>query len=159
MKDKIEALYPKMKYQVMAIFTPYYDRFTSEEFTQDVFVLALSNVHKFNGQCKLNNWIYKIAKNLCNEKLRRDVYRDKQISRFFELELVDYSTPEKKLIDKTELNNVIDNFNKLNDFDKDVIINAVKGIKAEKASKEIGVSESAYKVRLYRARKRLRQTT
>jgi len=158
-KKEIEALYPKLKYKIMAIFTPYYDRFTSEEFTQDVFVLALANVHKFKKKCKLSTWIYKIAKNLCNEKLRRDTYRDKQITRFFDLELIDYSTPEKKFIDKTELNTVIDNFNKLNDFDKDVIVNAVKGIKAEKASKEIGVSESAYKVRLYRARKRLRQTT
>lgn len=143
----------------MAIFRPYYDSFTSEEFTQDVFVLALSNVSKFNGKCSLKNWIYTIAKNLCKEKLRRDSFRKKQLCKFFDLELVDYRTPEKELIDKTELKTVINNFNKLKDFDKDVIINAVKGIKAEKASKEIGVSESAYKVRLYRARKRLRQTT
>lgn len=159
MKKQIEVLYPKMKYQIMAIFTPYYDRFTSEEFTQDVFVLALLNINKFDNRCKLKNWIYKIAKNLCKEKLRRDNYRNKQVRKFFHLKLIDYSTPEKKLIDKTELNDVINNFNKLNDFDKDVIIKAVKGVKTENASKEIGVSESAYKVRLHRARKRLRQTT
>lgn len=147
-----------MKKQIMAIFRPYYDSFTSEEFTQDVFVLALSNVSKFNGKCSLKNWIYTIAKNLCKEKLRRDSFRNSQLCKFFDLELVDYRTPEKKLIDKTELINVIKNIETLNDFDRNAIFNAIEGIKIDVASKESGVSQSAYKVRLYRARKRLRQT-
>ena len=156
MNNDIENLYPQIKKQITAIFKKYFDPSTSEEFTQDVFVLALSNINNFNKKCSLKNWIYTIAKNLLKEKIRRDSYRIKQMQWFFDAESIDYRTPEKILVDKTNINVIKDKFTKLNDFDKLIISHAVNGIKIKKAAKDLGLTESAYKVRLYRARKKLR---
>ena len=104
MTNDIENLYPQTKKQITAIFKKYFDPSTSEEFTQDVFVLALSNINNFNKKCSLKNWIYTIAKNLLKEKIRRDSYRTKQMQLFFDAESIDYRTPEKILVDKTNVN-------------------------------------------------------
>ena len=156
MTNDIENLYPQTKKQITAIFKKYFDPSTSEEFTQDVFVLALSNINNFNKKCSLKNWIYTIAKNLLKEKIRRDSYRTKQMQLFFDAESIDYRTPEKILVDKTNVNVIKDRFTKLNDFDKLIISHAVNGIKIKEAAKDLGLTESAYKVRIFRARKKLR---
>jgi RNA polymerase sigma-70 factor (ECF subfamily) len=42
----------------------------AKDATQDTFISAYRNLSKFRGEAKFSSWIYRIALNICNTKLR-----------------------------------------------------------------------------------------
>lgn len=43
----------------------------AEELTQETFFQVLKSFHKFRGDCHVSTWIYKIARNIYNQYLRK----------------------------------------------------------------------------------------
>ncbi len=50
-------------------------RAEAEEITQDVFVQVFKSVHSFRGDAKLSTWIFRVAVNLCKNRLKRNSRR------------------------------------------------------------------------------------
>ena len=53
----------------------------AKDATQDTFISAYRNLAKFRGEAKFSSWIYRIALNICNTKLRgrpRDTFSIEQ---------------------------------------------------------------------------------
>lgn len=44
----------------------------AKDICQETFLSAFRNLHKFRGEAQFSSWIYRIALNLCNTKLRRE---------------------------------------------------------------------------------------
>lgn len=47
---------------------------TAEELTQETFYLALKNINKFKGECKLKSWLCQIGKNAYISWVRKQKY-------------------------------------------------------------------------------------
>lgn len=43
----------------------------TEDIVQDTFVKAMENIDKFNGECKVETWLCKIARNLYISYIRK----------------------------------------------------------------------------------------
>lgn len=44
---------------------------TAEDITQDTFIKALKNIHKFRGDCSIKSWLCQIGKNLYLSSLKK----------------------------------------------------------------------------------------
>ena len=49
---------------------------TSEELTQETFVIAVKEIHKFKGNCKVSVWLCQIAKHLWYKELKKKSHKD-----------------------------------------------------------------------------------
>ena len=43
----------------------------ASDITQDVFIRAFQNFHRFDGRCSVRTWLFRIAYNLCVDKVRK----------------------------------------------------------------------------------------
>ncbi len=55
----------------------------AEDVTQEVFVRAFENMHRFDGRASLSTWLFKIASNLCIDRARRKGRRPEEVPLFF----------------------------------------------------------------------------
>ncbi|MEM8907462.1 MAG: RNA polymerase sigma factor, partial [Bacteroidota bacterium] len=53
------------------------DRERANDFTQDLFVKVIENVHRFDPQRKCSTWLFSIASNMCKNEYRRLERRNK----------------------------------------------------------------------------------
>lgn len=71
--------YQKFVFAVALRYVGSYD--DAEDLTQEVFIKALNNLHKFNQKSSLKTWLYKITVNTCFTFLRK-----KKIMSFFRID-------------------------------------------------------------------------
>jgi len=89
----------------------------AEDISQEVFIKALSNLHKFNRKSTLKTWLYTITANYCKNYLRK-----KKIKTFLRIDskdsnldiLDDYNAnPYHQLVNSEEEKQLIDEIDKL----------------------------------------------
>lgn len=51
------------------------DRHLAEDIAQETFIRVFRNWDKFRGECAVSTWIYRIAANLCRDRLRSRAWR------------------------------------------------------------------------------------
>lgn len=68
--EEIYNQYSKMLYKY--IFCLSGDEELSEEIVQDTFLVAVKDINKFEGKCKISTWLCSIAKNIWYQKLKKD---------------------------------------------------------------------------------------
>lgn len=51
------------------------DRHLAEDIAQETFIRVFRNWDKFRGDCAVSTWIYRIAANLCRDRLRSRAWR------------------------------------------------------------------------------------
>ncbi|MGM9929472.1 MAG: RNA polymerase sigma factor SigW [Bacillus sp. (in: firmicutes)] len=59
------------------------NRHEAEDMAQEAFVRAYVNIHKFNMKLKFSTWLYRIATNLCIDRIRKkkpDYYLDAEVA-------------------------------------------------------------------------------
>jgi RNA polymerase sigma-70 factor (ECF subfamily) len=62
-----------------------FDRQTAEDITAEVFLKVVENLHRFRGNEKqFRNWLYKIATNTINNRLRKTVRRNTLLKTAYE---------------------------------------------------------------------------
>lgn len=129
----------------------------AEETAQDVFIKAYRSLSSYNGQSKFSTWLYTITRNTCLSKLRGAT-----------LPLISAETTEfpahttnetNELLDRRSKQEVIDRALKmLNEDDAQVL---TLFYLMEQSTEEIaiitGLSIANVKVKLYRARKRMKE--
>lgn len=173
--DKIYADYrPK----ILRYLTRMVDESEAEDLTQEVFVKIDRGLQTFRGECKLSTWIYRIATNAALDKLGSPSFQrtiQDRLSRDLigsdeaepdEAEIVDQDvwTGEKKpsletTIMRDEMNACVRDrlANLPADYRAVLVLSDMEELPSNEIAKIIGVSVDAAKIRLHRARARLKK--
>jgi len=144
----------------------------AEDLAQEVFVKAHRALDNFRGECRLSTWLYRIATNAAFDKLRSPSYQGGSVTSYLddlidsdEGEIEDQSicTEEKKpLVEqqlvRTEMNECIQGFiEKLpSDYRMVLVLSDLEELTNNAIAEILGVSLATVKIRLHRARMRLK---
>jgi RNA polymerase sigma-70 factor (ECF subfamily) len=143
----------------------------AEDLTQEVFMKVNKGLKGFEGKSSLSTWIYRLATNAALDKLHSRPFRENKqkislSSNEDETEAKDKDicTQEKELSAereaiRTEMNECIREFvDKLPENYRTVIIlSELKELKNQEIAEILGISLDTVKIRLHRARERLKK--
>ncbi|MEJ2216938.1 MAG: sigma-70 family RNA polymerase sigma factor [Gemmatimonadota bacterium] len=133
----------------------------AEDVVQESFVKALTNLDRFEGRSGIGTWLYRVAYNAAMDRLRRRGREPATESGDMPSphSMVDWSsTPEALLLDneaRAALDAATDTLSA--SLRAVFILRDVEGLSTSEAAEALGISESAAKVRLHRARLQLRE--
>ncbi|MEW5815349.1 MAG: sigma-70 family RNA polymerase sigma factor, partial [Spirochaetota bacterium] len=147
--------------------------YESEDLTQEVFVRVSQALKTFRGESQLSTWIYRIATNAALDRLRSPSFQrmvqkkssnDSIAASEIETEDKDVWTGEKTtsvetaLIQK-EMHKCIRNFveNLPTDYREVVVLSELEGLKNSEIAEILGVTLDTVKIRLHRARAKLKK--
>ncbi|WP_198925633.1 RNA polymerase sigma factor [Dictyobacter vulcani] len=140
------------------------DDVEAEEVLQESFIQACSHIASFEGKSSLNTWLYRIVTNAALMKLRRHTpetlpltagkdgeYTDDMMT------LIDEThTPDEAILDAEVRAAIREALTQLPDTLREAfILRHVDGLSTKAAAAKLDITESALKVRLYRARQAL----
>ena len=143
----------------------------TEDLTQEVFVKANKGLADFHGKSKLSTWIYRIATNTCLDKLRSKAHRQDRQSESLsddegrQIDVEDQkssgarSSSVNEQVIKGEMGECITEFvDRLSpDYRAVIVLSELKDLKNQEVADIVGVSLDTVKIRLHRARAKLKQ--
>lgn len=139
----------------------------AEEVLQETFISACKNIQKFEGRSALNTWLHRIATNAALMRLRKR--KNKEVSLDSPIETLDGEDIPRQIEDwayypasyalDSETRDVLEQaITQLPDTLRTVfILRELQGYSTEETANALDISISAAKVRLHRARLRLRE--
>ncbi|HET9911046.1 MAG TPA: sigma-70 family RNA polymerase sigma factor [Anaerolineales bacterium] len=159
-----EAFQPK----ILRYLTRLVGEAEAEDLTQEVLIKVSEAVPDFRGESQLSTWIYRIATNAALDRLRspshKQIVHDCSTSEETELEDRDAATGERTpLIEpqifRKEMNECIQGFiQKLpENYRVVLVLSEFEGLKDSEIAETLGISSGAVKIRLHRARERLKE--
>ena len=139
------------------------DRDKAENIMQETFYSMVKHLKQFDNKSKLSTWLYRIVANHCLMQARREKNRhfvaiENDETLFEEKYAVDYSRMPTKYTENEELKKILDEaISKLSpDYRMIFLLRDVEGLSTEETADAAGLSLSAVKSRLHRARAFLR---
>lgn len=134
----------------------------AEEALADVFVKVWRNAAGFKGDCKFTTWLYKIAANTARDRLRSRMIRHEVA---IEDVVLDESAsasktddPEKQVIDADEVARITAAMKGLSEEDRLLVtLYHFQELEYGEIQEITGIPASNLKVKLFRARERLRK--
>lgn len=154
--QNIEEVYKKYSNAVYKyLFCLTQDELLSEDLTQETFAIAVKEIKKFKGNCKISVWLCQIAKHLWYKKLKKD----KHIT--FEELTEDIKEPE--LIEETILKNesrinFFKSMQKLDYISREVVYLRVIGeLNFIEIAEILGKTPNWARVTFYRAKQKIRE--
>jgi RNA polymerase sigma factor (sigma-70 family) len=133
------------------------------DITQDSFIAAFANLHRYDRARPFRFWIIRIALNKCKDWRRRRTVRS-FFSRALPIEegvhVADHSPdPEAELAGRQELARTRRAIDALPDNLRSVLLlRTIEGMSQGETATLLGISEKAVETRLYRARMKLTET-
>lgn len=135
----------------------------AEDLTQEVFAKISRGIKNFRGDSKLSTWIYKIATNTALDRLRSPSFQRigrKEISEEEVESDIEHKAPSvDQELTREEMNTCIRNFteNLPANYRAVVVLSEIEGLKNEEISKILGITIDTVKIRLHRARAKLKK--
>jgi RNA polymerase sigma-70 factor (ECF subfamily) len=139
----------------------------AEDVLQETFLKAFHALPKFEGRSSLSTWLYRIAVNealmiLRQQKTQFSLFEDNDSGEEkdnVDLQLVDWCCLPETELQSTETRRVLDEaVQRLSPALRLVfLLRDVEGLSVKDTADALGITESAVKVRLLRARLRLRE--
>ncbi len=132
------------------------DQMLSEDLTQNVFEKILKYKHTFQKDANFKAWIYRIARNAYH-----DIFRKQQIKINSNVELSELNIGseiiEKNFLQAEENNLLYQALNLLDPIDREtLVLTKIEKLKYAEVAQMQNASESAVKVRVFRAMKKLK---
>lgn len=112
--DKIYKKYGEIVYKYIFCLTGNKD--TTEEIVQETFLVAVKDINKFRGECKISTWLCQIGKYIWYKKLKKEKSQKEMPLDILQNTLIMEDSIEENLCNKE---NKIKLFKKLQDFDED----------------------------------------
>jgi RNA polymerase sigma-70 factor (ECF subfamily) len=142
----------------------------AEDLTQETFVKVHQSLGGFRGESQLSTWIYRIATNTALDKMRQPSFqRVEQMSISDEIEEANISNgnifsegqkpPIEKELIRGEMNDCIRSYiQKLpEDYRVALVLSEYEGMKNSEIAEILGVTLDTVKIRLYRAKAKLKE--
>lgn len=128
----------------------------AEDLTQETFVIAVKEISKFKGNCKISVWLCQIAKHLWFKELKKS----KRISttQILPEEMISEETVEQTLIEKEETLALLKEIQKLDEQTKDVMYLRIFGnLNFNEIGKILGKTDNWARVVFYRGKQKIRE--
>jgi RNA polymerase sigma-70 factor (ECF subfamily) len=126
------------------------------EATQEAYIRMMRGLRRFREVGAFPTWLFKIVSNVCMTEMRKRSRRDTPM----EMELMDQASSEdaeELAVGKLFWGELERSVRRLPEVYRTVVVlRDVYGLSGEEAAEVLGVSPGAVKVRLHRARRRLR---
>ena len=175
-KAKSDELRPE--YEFKKIYDEYYPRIIqylsrmvgpidAEDMAQDVFDKINNGLGGFHGKSKLSTWIFRIATNTVIDRSRSAAYKQKKENIAIEdgaehqatrASVSDKSPVTDQLVIRKEMSDCVNEFidNLPPDYKTVIVLSEVEGVSNKEIAEILGISVDNVKIRLHRARARLR---
>lgn len=144
----------------------------AEDLTQEVFVKIDRSLKRFRGESQLSTWIYRVATNAALDRLRNPSFRRTVLTGLIgQSEGGTVAGVEKGRLHRSEATSLVDQElvrKEMNDCIRDfisqlpgnyrtaIVLSELIGFKNHEIAKVLGVSVETVKIRLHRARLRLK---
>jgi RNA polymerase sigma-70 factor (ECF subfamily) len=159
-----QEIHDEFRPKILRYLTRMVGEHEAEDLTQEVFVKVSQALPTFKGESSLSTWIYRIATNTALDKLRKNPFRPILIDSFAEewdnvtVADADHPSTERKIL-RGETNACIRGvIDRLPDNYRTVILlSDIECLKDSEVAKVLGISLQTAKIRIHRARKRLRK--
>ena len=153
--ENIEELYEKYAKSIKNhIYLVTKDITLAEEIMQDTFVVAITQINKFRGDCDIYVWLYSIAKKILYKKLKKE--KSKNIVSIDDIELADSQEIEEECISNDNKLRLYESIQKLDANTREVMYLRLTG---DLTFKEIGTilnkSENWARVTFFRGKQKL----
>lgn len=160
-----QEIYNIFQPKIQRYLTQFVDEHEAEDLSQEVFIKVNKGLDKFRGESALSTWIYRIAANIALDRLRNSSSRKiDRISISNEVALKDLQVNENELsveeyLIRKQMNSCIRNIvDKLPDNYRAIIMLSEFGkLKNYEIARYLGISLDTVKIRLHRARAKLRK--
>jgi len=134
----------------------------AENIVQEAFAEAYRQIGDFRGEAKVSTWLYSIARHLAYGHLRktkRHNYKEHETIEFLQAEQGDADTVTQTAVERSERKRIVhDALQELPDHYRRVVqLRDLKEKSTAEVAEELGLTEVNVRVRLHRARKRLRK--
>ena len=132
----------------------------AEDATQDAFLSAYRNFHRFRGESSVSTWLYRIAMNAALMRLRKD--KNKKLltqTGYDDVQLASPLEGPEKLALNSELRERLEQGLDMlaSNLKAAVVLRDVQGLSNEEAAGILKISVSSLKARLHRGRVLLRK--
>lgn len=112
--EEIYSKYAELVYKYVFCLTGNED--TTEEIVQETFLVAVKNINKFRGECKISTWLCQISKYIWYKKLKKEKNKKEIPLNTLQDSLILQNTIEENFYNKE---NKIELFKKLQKLDED----------------------------------------
>ena len=134
------------------------NRDISEELTQETFLIAVEDIKKFRGECKLSVWLCQIAKHLWYKELKK---RKKSVNVPFEEvkdNLLYGESLEEIIYEKEKKLKLFKDMQKLDEKSREVMyLRMVGNLSYEEIGEILGKTANWSRVTFYRAKQKIRE--
>jgi RNA polymerase sigma-70 factor (ECF subfamily) len=138
----------------------------AEDLTQETFIRVHRSLATFRGEASLATWLYRIATNVSFDHFRRTSTRQAKISLSFEETDLDQklvtdeitSSPEQLVADQSEMSACVEDYveHLPPTYRAVLVLHDLQGLKNREIAEVLACSLSTVKIRLHRARTKLR---
>lgn len=157
--QNIEEIYKEYSTTVYKyLFCLTQNRDISEDLTQETFTVAINDIKKFRGDCKLSVWLCQIAKHLWYKELKK---KSKNVNLPFEEindDVLYDETLEETICAKEEKLKLFKDMQKLDEKSREVIyLRMVGNLNFEEIGEILGKTSNWSRVTFYRAKQKIRE--
>ena len=129
----------------------------SEDLTQETFAIAVKEINKFKGDCKVSVWLCQIAKHLWFKELKK---KQKNISIQEIEDLADTQTVEEIFFKKEEKLQLFKNMQKLEPKFRELIyLRMVGNLSFAEIGEILGKTANWARVNFYRAKQKIKEVS
>lgn len=129
----------------------------SEDLTQETFALAVKDLKKYRGECKLSVWLCQIAKHLWYKELKKNKKHNLSFEELGDNFLYENNLEENYLA-KEEQIKVFENMQKLDSTTREIIYLRILGnLSYEEIGKILGKTATWCRVNFYRGKQKLEE--
>ena len=126
----------------------------AEELTQETFAIAVKEINKFKGECKVSVWLCQIAKHLWYKELKKKKILTEQITE----EVKEIQTMEEKICAQEEKLDLFKNMQRLDEKSKEVLYLRMAGnLNFIEIAEILGKTPNWVRVTFYRAKQKIKE--
>ncbi len=164
---RFEQIYASLHPRILRYLTRLVGETEAEDLAQETFVKVGQALHTFRGEAKLQTWVYRIATNTALDRLRSPALRETSHDRVTLDSIVKIEdlgpgqkslSVEQQAIQK-EMGSCIREvlYQLPDDYRTVIVLSELEGFKDQEIAEILGLTLSAAKIRVHRARARLKE--